>query len=72
MFPMWSRCECEVTTTFTLSAEKPSFCSCRSMTSSRFWLGFRPSQLPGAQCCLHPPSEIATLFPVSKMTRPFG
>src|SRR5688572_13989314 len=72
MFPMWSRCACDVTTAFTLSVEYPSFWSCRSMTSSRFWLGLRKSQLPAAQCALHLPSEIALLLPVSKTTSPFG
>src|SRR3989441_7441024 len=43
-----------------------------SMTSSRFWLGLRKSQLPATQWLLHAPSEIAALFPVSKTTRPFG
>src|SRR5215510_11788726 len=42
------------------------------MTSSRFWLGLRPSQLPATQWDLQPPSEIVTLFPVSKTTRPLG
>ena len=45
-----------------------------SMTSARFWLGFRKSQLPGAQYFLQLsiPSEIAALLPVSNTTRPFG
>ena len=42
------------------------------MTSARFWLGLRKSQLPATQCVLHWPSEIATLLPVSNTTRPFG
>src|SRR5256712_13863690 len=43
-----------------------------SMTSSRFWLGLRKSQLPATQWLLHAPSETAALLPVSKTTRPFG
>src|SRR6267142_3244835 len=42
------------------------------MTSSRFWLGLSPSQLPGTQWLLQPPSEIAALMPVSNPTRPLG
>ena len=72
MLPMWSRWACEVITAFTLSAEYPSFFSCMSMTSSRFWLGLRKSQLPATQWLLHAPSETAALLPVSKTTRPFG
>src|SRR5687767_1729467 len=72
MLPMWSRWACEVMTAFTWSVEYPSFFSWASMTSSRFWLGFRKSQLPAAQCFLHCPSETATLLPVSKTMRPFG
>src|SRR6185436_8965130 len=45
-----------------------------SMTSARVWLGFRKSQLPGAQYFLQLsiPSETATLLSVSNTTRPFG
>src|SRR2546427_1254027 len=43
-----------------------------SMTSSRFWLGLRKSQLPATQWLLHAPSETAALFPVSKTASPFG